>query len=392
MHRFGDRRGSGMMSQRRRSTESRIDQIVYEVTLGNYMQAMIFINDGLGAARSNEEILALMELKNIVVRLRMKCESNVQFGPTRKSPALPRGFTVEMLDVVQKVLRCRNHYEVLRVSHHATYSEVKRSYKRLALRLHPDKNQAPGAEDAFRRISDAADVLTDNQKRIEYNLHMVVGNSHGGHGFFRNSMFSQTDYSESDWQEPHTSASTNSTDDELGDFDNQNGAYEEPNQRRRRPYEPANQRVPQTSSLYPTEQLIMGVVASVLLIFISLHYWTASANYSFSATSTFSVRRSTQQHGIPYYVTPEFAEKHPGISSKKMEQEIEHLFFADLKYNCKQERQIRDSLLNRARLGNNRNLRLHALKMSMPACYALYKLSHKDINPLLLENKSEHYV
>lgn len=49
-----------------------------------------------------------------------------------------------------RVLSCKDFYEVLMVSRDATEVELKKQYKRLALTLHPDKNRAPQADEAFK--------------------------------------------------------------------------------------------------------------------------------------------------------------------------------------------------------------------------------------------------
>ncbi|KAH8316340.1 hypothetical protein KR067_005668 [Drosophila pandora] len=350
-----------------------IDQVVTDLCLGHYQVGLVRINEELDQLRDHDEIVALLELKNILVRLRLKAEEQRSIGPTRHSDALPHGFTLEMLDVVQKVLRCRNHYEVLRVSHHATYSEVKRAYHKLALRLHPDKNLCPGAEPAFRRISEAADCLTDCQKRIEYNIVTAVGDCFGQR---------RSEY------EDYLNATTEKEQEQEKEESDLPG--EDPRDvYHRKPYQPANQRKPQRQTYYQTEQLVIGVLASLVFLFITLHYIAASPVYSFSQTSTHSLRRISQTHHIAYYLSPASVAKYTDQKLARLEQEIEQVYIADLKQNCKQERSLRDTMLLRARQGNNAKLREHAIQMPTPACHALLQLGLiPGPRPLLLESGS----
>ncbi|KAI4897090.1 hypothetical protein NFI96_021406 [Prochilodus magdalenae] len=63
---------------------------------------------------------------------------------------------------------CVDHYTVLGVSSDSNEEEIRRAYKRLALRYHPDKNPEADAEEKFKQIAQAYDVLTDPQKRSVY--------------------------------------------------------------------------------------------------------------------------------------------------------------------------------------------------------------------------------
>ncbi|KAH8236971.1 hypothetical protein KR038_001585 [Drosophila bunnanda] len=340
-----------------------VDRVVSDLSLGNYDQALVRINEALANIKDHGEILALLELKNIIVRLRLKGDAQKTIGPTRQSDALPHVFTPDMLDVVQKVLRCHTHYEVLRVSHHATYSEVKRAYHKLALRLHPDKNQAPGAEQAFRRISEAADCLTDCQKRIEYNLGTSLSDCQS------------QDRSEYD---DYLSGSACEEDEEQ----------DEPKTGHRRPYQAANQRKPQSQSLYQTEQLVIGVVAALVFLFVIIHYIAAAPVYSFTPTRTHSLHRATQANRIAYYISPKNLAKFTDQQLIKLEREIEQVYISDLKLKCKHERSLRDTLLLRARQTNNQRLLEQAVQMPTPACQMVYELGKTVQGSLLLENPS----
>ena len=76
----------------------------------------------------------------------------------------------------------RDHYEVLGVSRQATQEEIKRAYRQLARRYHPDANQDdPSAEERFKEITVSYEVLSDPQKRQNYD---TFGDDRmGGAGF-----------------------------------------------------------------------------------------------------------------------------------------------------------------------------------------------------------------
>ncbi|MEN3282509.1 MAG: curved DNA-binding protein [Solirubrobacteraceae bacterium] len=62
----------------------------------------------------------------------------------------------------------RDYYELLGVSRDASEDEIRAAYRRLARRYHPDVNKEEGAEDRFKEISEAYEVLRDPEKRERY--------------------------------------------------------------------------------------------------------------------------------------------------------------------------------------------------------------------------------
>ena len=62
----------------------------------------------------------------------------------------------------------RDYYEVLGVSKNASKGEIKDAYRKLAMQYHPDRNKAADAEEKFKEISEAYAVLSDDQKRQQY--------------------------------------------------------------------------------------------------------------------------------------------------------------------------------------------------------------------------------
>ena len=78
----------------------------------------------------------------------------------------------------------RDYYEVLGIPKHATEQEIKKAFRQLAMKYHPDKNKATDAEDKFKEINEAYEVLSDHQKRAQYDKfgHQAFGQQ-GAQGF-----------------------------------------------------------------------------------------------------------------------------------------------------------------------------------------------------------------
>ncbi len=85
-----------------------------------------------------------------------------------------------------------NYYEVLEVAKNASDADIKKAYRRLAMKWHPDKNPDNSEEAAkkFQEIGEAYDVLSDMEKRAIYDrygydgLKNGVPNGEGGEYFF----------------------------------------------------------------------------------------------------------------------------------------------------------------------------------------------------------------
>ncbi len=79
----------------------------------------------------------------------------------------------------------RDYYDVLGVSKGASDSEIKSAYRKLARQYHPDVSQEDNAEEKFKEVSEAYEVLSDSQKRAQYDQfgHAGTQGGFGGGGF-----------------------------------------------------------------------------------------------------------------------------------------------------------------------------------------------------------------
>lgn len=79
----------------------------------------------------------------------------------------------------------RDYYEVLGVSKTASKDEIKSAYRKLAKQYHPDINKEPGAEEKFKEVQEAYDVLYDDNKRATYDqFGHAAFDQNGGQGGF----------------------------------------------------------------------------------------------------------------------------------------------------------------------------------------------------------------
>ncbi len=88
----------------------------------------------------------------------------------------------------------RDYYEVLGVERDASKAEIKKAYRRLARKYHPDVNKEPDAEEKFKELSEAYEVLADKDKRANYDRFGHAGAREG----FTGGGFSWNDFSHFD--------------------------------------------------------------------------------------------------------------------------------------------------------------------------------------------------
>lgn len=69
----------------------------------------------------------------------------------------------------------KDYYKALGIQSGANEDEIKKAYRKMALKYHPDKNKDPHAEDKFKEIAEAYDVLSDPKKRAVYDQYGEEG-------------------------------------------------------------------------------------------------------------------------------------------------------------------------------------------------------------------------
>ena len=87
----------------------------------------------------------------------------------------------------------KDYYETLDVSRNASKEDIKNAYRKLALKHHPDRNKTSGSEEKFKEISEAYGVLSDNEKRSQYDQfgHEGIRGRYTSDDIFRSTNFNE---------------------------------------------------------------------------------------------------------------------------------------------------------------------------------------------------------
>ncbi|XP_055387351.1 dnaJ protein homolog 1-like [Condylostylus longicornis] len=76
----------------------------------------------------------------------------------------------------------KDYYKILGIPRNSTEEDIKKAYRKLALKFHPDKNKNPGAEEKFKEVAEAYEILSDKKKREIYDKYGESGIKRGANG------------------------------------------------------------------------------------------------------------------------------------------------------------------------------------------------------------------
>ena len=97
--------------------------------------------------------------------------SNTNRKMSGEKPAEPDDLNSEDYKICIDILGKKDYYDLLGVAKTASEDDIKSKYKKLALKLHPDKNHCSKATEAFKKISTAYNCLSNKEKRAIYDVH-----------------------------------------------------------------------------------------------------------------------------------------------------------------------------------------------------------------------------
>lgn len=304
-------------------------------------------------------------------------------GPRQRRPQEKQSepeagsYTPDQAEAVKRVRKCQDYYEILGVTKQATDSELKKSYRKMALQFHPDKNKAPGADEAFKAIGNAFAVLSDAEKRKQYDLYgpeQVQQSSSSGrrgrHGFYEH--------------DPTHGFESDMTAEEIfnmffgGGFPGQTVYVRrgDPTSRfRQGAHYQRHYHQAQENREGNNFAALIQLMPILIIIFMSVFssFLVSDPLYNLQPTAKYNVKRVTSNLRIPYYVKDTFSSDFSG-SLRKLESSIEDDYLNVLRQNCFREKSYKENLLWQARYSGNSNLLNRAHNYQTPSCDQLEKI------------------
>mmetsp|Transcript_84638 Transcript_84638/g.226224 ORF Transcript_84638/g.226224 Transcript_84638/m.226224 type:complete len:375 (-) Transcript_84638:51-1175(-) len=237
-------------------------------------------------------------------------------------------YTSEQFQAVQKILRTKDYYELLGVPRDASEDHLKKAYRKLAVQVHPDKNGAPGADEAFKKVSKCFQCLTDKDDRASYDRFGEESESRptrrGGH------------------RQHHRHEMT--PEDLFAAFFG--GGVPQHHQ---------GEGAPQARLF----QLLPIFLILVMTLMSNLTNQTPRQDFSFEPAPGFEMRRHTQGLNVPYFVPSTFSNSYPERSTelRQFDNHVDIYHIRALHSECdwEEKKRTRD-ILQAKRRGNKQAL------------------------------------
>lgn len=250
------------------------------------------------------------------------------------SSASSVAYTEEQIAIVRQIRGKKDLYEILGLEKTCTVDDVRKAYRKLSLKVHPDKNSAPGAEEAFKAVSKAFQCLSDDESRKRYDL---VGSdepvyerraaarhghaSNGFNGFYASDVDADEIFRNFFFGGMPAGATT-----QFGGFSFGTGMG-------------PRMAADHGSAGFNVRALIQ--ILPVLLVLLLNFLPTSEPIYSLSRRQSYEYQFVTQK-GVNYYVKSEnFEQKYPPDSPERLslERQVESDYVSTVSQHCQQEMQ-----------------------------------------------------
>eukprot|EP00004_Rigifila_ramosa_P007822 TRINITY_DN189_c3_g1_i1.p1 TRINITY_DN189_c3_g1~~TRINITY_DN189_c3_g1_i1.p1 ORF type:complete len:345 (-),score=70.26 TRINITY_DN189_c3_g1_i1:45-1079(-) len=323
---------------------------------GNHARAIKLLSKSLQLAHSPEaEALLARALQQ--QQQPQETPRHPEATSSHHSPS-PQSSThsAENVSSILRIRRCKTYYEILDVPRNASEDDIKKSYRKLARELHPDKNTAPGAEEAFKAVGKAFACLSDPQKREIYDI----------------------SGSETPEAEMPTQRRDVDPDEIFRMFFNAQSMHGA----QFRTYTYGPRRTQRNQEEIPSFSMNIMQLMPLILMFLFVYASSgpsrsAAPLYSFEMSPEFSIARITSQKGVPFFVSDSFfSTVDTSRALRILEDKIEVDYRTHLDQACRSEKQHRQRVVDMSKTNKSPEASRAAENFPMPACDEWQKWQH----------------
>ncbi|MCO5548222.1 hypothetical protein L7F22_062493 [Adiantum nelumboides] len=239
-------------------------------------------------------------------------------------------YTSEQVDIVRRIRKIKDYYQILGLEKDCSAEEIRKAYRKVSLKVHPDKNKAPGADEAFKAVSKAFACLNEPELRQKYDQYGPeeandVAQHRGPFHRHRNGFVYE------DMFDPNEifNAFFNGTPYAANGF--------------QRAYHVRTGGGPRvhTREVNVGGMLNLLQLLPILALFLLTYFpFSSKPIYSLEHVAPYEIQYQTKVNMVPFYVKSQDFDKEypPGSTSRRnLELQIEREYVDVLRYNCRQE-------------------------------------------------------
>jgi len=271
-------------------------------------------------------------------------------------------YTAEQMQEVQRILRTKDYYAILGVDKHDGEDVIKKAYKKMALKLHPDKNKAPGAEEAFKKVSKVVQCLTDSEKKEVYDQYGDEENiPQMRQQRYQQDFMTPEDLFAHIFGGPSFSAAFHSHGHQRAEGDERDAANA------------------QRAQLFQMLPIILLVMLTLASNFASRE---TGSRFSFTPNGQFQDERTTATLNVNYYVTTDFDDQYSEGTRAlaDFERQVEIYHVRNLHNDCDLQEKVAYRKLMMAKRHQNKAQVQEAKNHPKPACVDIEKIKRQHQN------------
>ena len=219
--------------------------------------------------------------------------------------------------ICKELMKKKDYYDILNISKDATPEQIKKGYKKQAIRFHPDKNHSKLSTECFKKISEAYQTLSDPEKKSFYDKY---GN--------------EQEFKEKYFQRHHTHYQEEMDPFEAFNIFFGNGFFPGGRYHFRTDFEPR-----QGGNMNARSKILQFIPLFFLLFIYIIPNLTflfeSKPLYQFTRDSSYNHKRKTSRNGVEFYVGEKFIKKYPKMNDfKSLEPTIEKEYLEYLYDDC----------------------------------------------------------